>query len=451
MQIAQKMAGYSLGGADLLRRAMGKKIAAEMEAQRDIFTEGAIERGIDPAKAKEVFDLMAKFADYGFNKSHAAAYALVAYQTAWLKANHPEVFLAACMSLALKQHRPAGGAEAGSGALGHPDPAARHQPLRRRFLGRTDGRRQAGDPLRAGRGEEGRLRGHGGAGRGARRPAVRRPRRLRRPGRSEAAQPDAAREPGPRRRLRPAGAEPRAPVRRRRDDPAPRAGRPRRRRKAARSACSAASPSKPEPLRLPDMPDWPPLERLAFEAEAIGFHLTAHPLDAYAQALRRLGVTPCDQVEARAGRQRAREDRRHCGRAKERHHPHRQPHGLGAHLRCRRARRGHAVQRGAGARPRAAGARVRTCWSPPNCGRMARRCASPRRMWRRWIRRRRRWGRDPDLAARDAPVRIFATCSGAKAAAAAGSTPVPAIGEDAGAWRSPCRAASMLRRGWRRR
>ncbi|HEX2939946.1 MAG TPA: DNA polymerase III subunit alpha, partial [Rhodopila sp.] len=101
MQIAQKMAGYSLGGADLLRRAMGKKIAAEMEAQRGIFTKGAIERGIDPEKAKEVFDLMAKFADYGFNKSHAAAYALVAYQTAWLKANHPEVFLAACMSLGI--------------------------------------------------------------------------------------------------------------------------------------------------------------------------------------------------------------------------------------------------------------------------------------------------------------------------------------------------------------
>ena len=101
MQIAQKMAGYCLGGADLLRRAMGKKIPAEMEAQRDIFTEGAIERGIDPEKATEVFDLMAKFADYGFNKSPRRAYALVAYQTAWLKANHPEVFIAACMSLAL--------------------------------------------------------------------------------------------------------------------------------------------------------------------------------------------------------------------------------------------------------------------------------------------------------------------------------------------------------------
>ena len=73
MQIAQTMAGYSLGGADLLRRAMGKKIPAEMEAQREIFTKGAIERGIDPAKANEVFDLMARFAGYGFNKCHAGA------------------------------------------------------------------------------------------------------------------------------------------------------------------------------------------------------------------------------------------------------------------------------------------------------------------------------------------------------------------------------------------
>ena len=80
---------------------MGKKIASEMEAQREIFTKGAIERGVEPAKAKEVFDLMMLFAHYGFNKSHAAAYGLVAYQTAWLKANHPEVFIAACMNLAI--------------------------------------------------------------------------------------------------------------------------------------------------------------------------------------------------------------------------------------------------------------------------------------------------------------------------------------------------------------
>jgi DNA polymerase-3 subunit alpha len=95
LQIAQRMADYSLGGADLLRRAMGKKIRAEMDAQRKTFIDGATARGVPEAKAAEVFDLMAKFADYGFNKAHAAAYALVAYQTAWMRANHPVAFIAA--------------------------------------------------------------------------------------------------------------------------------------------------------------------------------------------------------------------------------------------------------------------------------------------------------------------------------------------------------------------
>ncbi len=99
MQIAQVLAGFSLGEADLLRRAMGKKIKAEMAAQRDRFVTGAAERGLDKAQANEIFDLLAKFADYGFNKSHAAAYALIAYQTAWLKANYPVEFLAASMTL----------------------------------------------------------------------------------------------------------------------------------------------------------------------------------------------------------------------------------------------------------------------------------------------------------------------------------------------------------------
>ncbi len=99
MQIAQVLAGYSLGEADLLRRAMGKKIQAEMAQQRERFVTGCIERDITKAKANEIFDLLAKFADYGFNKSHAAAYALIAYQTAWFKANHPVEFLAASMTL----------------------------------------------------------------------------------------------------------------------------------------------------------------------------------------------------------------------------------------------------------------------------------------------------------------------------------------------------------------
>ena len=101
MQIAQVLAGYTLGGADLLRRAMGKKIQAEMDAQRQQFVTGATERGVERGRAELIFDQMAKFAGYGFNKSHAAAYALVAYQTAYLKANHPVEFLAASMTLDL--------------------------------------------------------------------------------------------------------------------------------------------------------------------------------------------------------------------------------------------------------------------------------------------------------------------------------------------------------------
>ena len=98
MQIAQLLAGYRLGEADLLRRAMGKKIKSEMEAQRDIFVKRAIERGVETSQAKSIFDLIAKFAEYGFNKSHAAAYALIAYQTAYLKANYTVEFIAASMT-----------------------------------------------------------------------------------------------------------------------------------------------------------------------------------------------------------------------------------------------------------------------------------------------------------------------------------------------------------------
>ena len=98
MQMAQIIGGYSLGGADLLRRAMGKKKAEEMAEQRGLFGEGAAKNGLSPRKADELFDLMEKFAGYGFNKSHAAAYALVAYQTAYMKAHHPAAFMAANMS-----------------------------------------------------------------------------------------------------------------------------------------------------------------------------------------------------------------------------------------------------------------------------------------------------------------------------------------------------------------
>ena len=98
MQMAQIVGGYSLGGADLLRRAMGKKVPAEMAKHREIFRQGAAAGGVGEGKADEIFDLMEKFAGYGFNKSHAAAYSLVAYQTAWLKKHYPAEFMAATLS-----------------------------------------------------------------------------------------------------------------------------------------------------------------------------------------------------------------------------------------------------------------------------------------------------------------------------------------------------------------
>lgn len=98
MQIAQVLAGYTLGAADLLRRAMGKKKPEEMAKQREIFTSGAVERKVEARVATYIFDLMEKFAGYGFNKSHSAAYALIAYQTAWLKTHYPAAFMAAVLS-----------------------------------------------------------------------------------------------------------------------------------------------------------------------------------------------------------------------------------------------------------------------------------------------------------------------------------------------------------------
>ncbi len=99
MKIAQVLSGYTLGGADMLRRAMGKKKAEEMAQQRSLFVDGAIERGVDGKLAASIFDKLEKFAEYGFNKSHSAAYALIAYQTAWLKAHHPAAFMAAVLSV----------------------------------------------------------------------------------------------------------------------------------------------------------------------------------------------------------------------------------------------------------------------------------------------------------------------------------------------------------------
>jgi DNA polymerase-3 subunit alpha len=264
MQIAQKMAGYSLGGADLLRRAMGKKIPAEMEAQRDIFMKGAVARGIDPDKATEVFGLMAKFAGYGFNKCHAAPYGLLAYQTAWLKANHPEVFIAACMSL----------------ALGNTDRLAALKQEAERAGSRIlppDINRSLAD-FSVERCEDGKL--------GIRYAlaAIKKVGLVAMQGlvAFDSMEPNRARLfSAAETILRRAAAQAEE-------------------RESGQIAMFGSGGGQAEPLRLQQTPNWPPLEQLAFESEAIGFHLTAHPLDAYAQALRRLGVIACAQVETAA-------------------------------------------------------------------------------------------------------------------------------------------------------
>jgi DNA polymerase-3 subunit alpha len=298
MQIAQRMAGYSLGGADLLRRAMGKKIRAEMEAQRKIFTDGATGRGIPAGKAEEVFDLMAKFADYGFNKSHAAAYALVAYQTAWMKANHPVAFLAACMSLAisntdklaaLKQEAERAGIRvlppdinrsgadftverADDGSL-----AIRYALAAVKKVGQA-----AMEAVVAVRGD----RPFASLADFAARVDPRQLNRMQlenlvRAGAFDTIEADRARLF--------AGAE---TVLRRAQAAA-------EERESGQIGLFGGG-GRPEPLRLPDTPPWPDMERLGHEAEAVGFHLTAHPLDAYGQVLRRLGVIRSNQLEARA-------------------------------------------------------------------------------------------------------------------------------------------------------
>ena len=300
MQIAQKMAGYSLGGADLLRRAMGKKIPAEMEAQRSIFTDGAIARGIDAEKATEVFDLMAKFAGYGFNKCHAAPYGLLAYQTAWMKANHPAVFIAACMSL----------------ALGNTDrlAALREEATRSGIRILPPDINRSGADFSVEHADDGKL---------AIRYALAAVKKVgfaamqalveARGDTPFADLADFAARVDPRQlnrmqleNLIRAGAFDALETNRARMFAAAeailrRAQATATEKESGQTALFGASPgSSREALRLPDMADWPPMERLSFEAEAIGFHLTAHPLDVYAQALRRLGTTSCAQVEASA-------------------------------------------------------------------------------------------------------------------------------------------------------
>ncbi len=298
MQIAQTMGGYSLGAADLLRRAMGKKIRSEMEQQRDIFTTGAKARGYAADKATEVFDLMAKFADYGFNKSHAAAYALVSYQTAWLKANHPVAFLAACMNLAVSNTDKIAALRQEAQRMGiavlPPDinrsdalfkvevDEAGVQRIRYALAAVKKVGHAAMEAVVAARGD----RPFADIAEFATRVD---PKTLNKMQIENLARAGAFDGLNANRAQMVQGAETIL----------------RRAQAVAEEAESGqigmfGGPAEPEALRLPPVADWPEMDRLGFEAEAIGFHLTAHPLDSYGPVLKRLGAIPSSQLEPKA-------------------------------------------------------------------------------------------------------------------------------------------------------
>jgi DNA polymerase-3 subunit alpha len=283
MRIAQDLAGYSLGEADLLRRAMGKKIRAEMEKQRARFMSGATARGIDERDAEAIFDACAKFADYGFNKSHSAPYALLTYQTAYMKANYPVEFLAASMTLEigntdkLAEFR----AEAERLSVKVEPPSINRSGAEFEVEASTifyalaalrGVGRQAVETIVAARGE----RPFADLGDFARRINPRAVNKRVLESLAAAGAFDA---------LEPNRAQSFAAV-----DTMMAA--------AQRAYDNAAfgqnelfgGPAAQEPLVLPLVEPWLPAERLQKEYDAIGFFLTGHPLDDYAAALKRLRV-----------------------------------------------------------------------------------------------------------------------------------------------------------------
>ena len=355
MQAAQVLSGYSLGEADLLRRAMGKKIRAEMQKQKSRFVSGCVEGGIDRAQAETIFELLEKFADYGFNKSHAAAYALVAYQTAYMKTNYPVEFLAASMTLdmgntdKLSEFR----AEAQRLGIKVDPPSVNRSGVTFDVEGNTihyalaalkGVGRQAVEAIVEARGDRPFADLVG----------------LCQPDQSARRQQARAGKSCRIRRLRCAGKQPCAHLRSGRW---PAGGRAARARGAVESGAlqfSFGGPAAREPIRLPAVEPWLPAERLQKEFDAIGFFLTGHPLDDYAAALKRMRVQSFAEF-ARAIRSGGSHGprRRHGGGAHRAAHPHRQQDGHHRALRSVRPLRGGGVLGGAAAVPRPAGARQR--------------------------------------------------------------------------------------------
>ena len=298
MQIAQEMAGYSLGGADLLRRAMGKKIQEAMDAERPKFIAGAKENGVDDKKALEVWNLLDKFANYGFNKSHAAAYAVVSYQTAWLKANHPVEFMAGVMNcdIHLTDKLSVYAEEVRRG-------------LDLEIVPPCVNRSEATFSV-----TDGKLVYALGALKNVGLEAMRLITEARVDGKPFATLFDLARRVDlkrigkrPLEMLARAGAFDELDPNRRRvfqslDALTAYSGAIHEQRASAQvSLFGEAGDDLPEP-RLSPVDDWLPNERLAEEQTAIGFYLSGHPLDDYASALKRKGLMTLAELQVKAER-----------------------------------------------------------------------------------------------------------------------------------------------------
>ena len=284
MQAAQLLAGYSLGQADLLRRAMGKKIRKEMQEQRKHFVKGSTERGIERAQADAIFDLLERFAEYGFNKSHAAAYAMVAYQTAYLKANYPVEFLAASMTLDMGNTDKLSEFRAEAERLGIKVVPPSVNRSGREFdvegnaiyyslaaLKGVGG--QAVESIVAARGERPFKDLSDFAGRINPRAVNKRVlESLAAAGAFEELEPDRARAFS--------AADTLLAVAQREHEA----------HASGALQFSFGGPATLEPIRLPKVEPWAPAERLQKEFDAIGFFLSGHPLDDYAATLKRLRV-----------------------------------------------------------------------------------------------------------------------------------------------------------------
>jgi len=304
MQIAQVLSGYSLGGADLLRRAMGKKIKEEMDAQRLLFVEGAGKNGVDPGQASNIFDQVQKFAGYGFNKSHAAAYAIVSYQTAYLKANFPVEFFAASMTYDMgntdklnsfrqelrKLKVPLlgpdinhslpdfGVEEYEEGKFGVRYALAAVKNVGDQAMKSVVAEREANGPFRSLDDLAARL--------DAKQVNKRQLENLALAGAFDCLEPNRQRVfQGVEAIIRHAGsvAEEKA------SNQTNLFGGP--------SAEAVSAPT----IQLPQMADWLPNERLQREFDAIGFYLSAHPLDVYGKTLKRLGASTQAELLAKVG------------------------------------------------------------------------------------------------------------------------------------------------------